>query len=357
MNNIFETPFGRLLYLSAVIGGSPPVERTATGNPVTFETDLAKPLKSLIANFLPVQDSGTPSPENVLPITGRDAVNVFHAGKNLFSTTLEQGAISANNGSDSGSDYRVRSVGFIHLSAGKYTVSAVGVGQAFFYVYDTNGQYIQSESSAGFTNIPRTLTLVGDRYVRIAFRVSSNNENVTPSDVSNVQLEVGETASTYEAPSVTAYPATFPSTIYGGYVDLVTGEVWGTWGEIESYDGETLTGKWKSDRDVYSVGGTPTTGAQVVYEIESPVLITILTPQQINAIKGNNTVWSDGNGDCEVTYLVSAAYAEDHPVGGLGSGLLGFGSGNPDPDEPGEPDQPDEPAEPDQPGDDQPEEQ
>ena len=61
-------------------------------------------------------------------------------------------------------------------------------------------------------------------------------------------------------------------------------------------------------------------------------------------------------------YLVSAAYADSHPVCGLGSGLLGGGSGNPDPDEPGEPDepvepdQPDEPAEPDQPADDQPEE-
>ena len=71
--------------------------------------------------------------------------------------------------------------------------------------------------------------------------------------------------------------------------------------------------------------------------------------EQISAIKGNNTVWSDGNGSLEVTYLVSSKYAEDHPVGGLGSGfgsgLLGSGTGD-SPDEPTEPDEPiEEPVE------------
>ena len=84
---------------------------------------------------------------------------------------------------------------------------------------------------------------------------------------------------------------------------MVTGELWGTWEEIASYDGETLPGRWLSDRDVYSAGSTPTTGAQVVYELDTPVLVTTLPTQQITALIGNNTVWSDGNGDCKVTYL------------------------------------------------------
>ena len=352
-----RTPLQRLMYLGGVVKAvsGKAVEDTATGNPVTFETDLAKPLKSLVANFLPIQSgTGDPSPTNIRPITGWTGVDVWHGGKNLFSTTLEQGAISATNGNDSGSDARVRCVGFIHLSAGKYTVSAVGVGQAFFYVYDTNGQYIQSESSAGFANIPRTLTLVGDRYVRVAFRVSSNNENVTPSDVSNVQLEVGSSATTYEAQNITKYPVTWSThgTIYGGYVDLVTGEVWGTWAGIDKKwsEGENATdigsgitrkafnmvdnlqtGNAKNKCNVapysanenaeihfyYSGSGATNRKARVFLPTETdgdtdiviitnvsvPILITTITPQQINALIGNNTIWSDGNWDCSVTFL------------------------------------------------------
>ena len=43
--------------------GIPVITATATGNPLTFETDLAKPLKSLVVPFTPVQDlHGMPNP-------------------------------------------------------------------------------------------------------------------------------------------------------------------------------------------------------------------------------------------------------------------------------------------------------
>ena len=55
------TGYKRLLALAALSGGAAPVERTATGNPLTFQTDLSKPLKSLLIPFTPVQ-SGTGDP-------------------------------------------------------------------------------------------------------------------------------------------------------------------------------------------------------------------------------------------------------------------------------------------------------
>ena len=66
-----------LLFLAGA-SGVKGVEDTATGNPLTFLTDLAMPLKSLVANFLPIQSSGTPSPDNVLPITGWTGLDVWH---------------------------------------------------------------------------------------------------------------------------------------------------------------------------------------------------------------------------------------------------------------------------------------
>ena len=62
-----------------------------------------------------------------------------------------------------------------------------------------------------------------------------------------------------------------PSAMYGGIVDVMNGTVIITHGHIASYNGETLPGVWYSDRDVYASGTTPTIGAEVVYELETPI--------------------------------------------------------------------------------------
>jgi len=66
-------------------------------------------------------------------------------------------------------------------------------------------------------------------------------------------------------------PIPLPSAMYGGIVDVLNGTVIITHGHIASYNGETLTGRWYSDRDEYVAGTTPTTGAEVVYELETPI--------------------------------------------------------------------------------------
>lgn len=42
------TPIKKLLYAKAMSGGVSLVEATATGNPLSFTTDVVKPLKSLV---------------------------------------------------------------------------------------------------------------------------------------------------------------------------------------------------------------------------------------------------------------------------------------------------------------------
>ena len=65
---------------------------TTTGTMVTFNTDLAAPLTSVKANFLPVQEgSGDPSPTNVRPITGWTGIKVCRAGKNLLDPAVKSG--------------------------------------------------------------------------------------------------------------------------------------------------------------------------------------------------------------------------------------------------------------------------
>ena len=52
--------------------------RSASGAAASFRTDAAAPLRSLFVSIDPVQSgSGDPSPENVRPISGWDAVNIY----------------------------------------------------------------------------------------------------------------------------------------------------------------------------------------------------------------------------------------------------------------------------------------
>ena len=137
-------------------------------------------------------------------------------GKNLFGGEIEQGTILQTNGTNVGSSARVRTKDYLFLKGGKtYTISAVGVGAVMVFRYNLNKEYVDG-SQAFFPNLPYTITLADDYYIRLAFRKSSNNEDITPADISNIQIEEGQSATTYEA---------FNNTIYGGYIDLIKGEL------------------------------------------------------------------------------------------------------------------------------------
>jgi len=89
-------------------------------------------------------------------------------------------------------------------------------------------------------------------------------------------------------------------TVYGGTLDVTTGVLTVTRGQIASYAGETLPGAWISDRDVYAAGTSPSTGAQVVYELAEPITYQ-LTPTQVRTLYGENNLWAD-TGDVTAEY-------------------------------------------------------
>ena len=66
-----------------------------------------------------------------------------------------------------------------------------------------------------------------------------------------------------------------------------------TYGYINSYNGETLEGKWICDSAVYEQGINPPLGSEVVYPLTAPIEVQ-LTPSQIATIKGINTIITDG---------------------------------------------------------------
>lgn len=123
------------------------------------------------------------------------------------------------------------------------------------------------------------------------------------------QLELGSTATAYEPYQVSTYTTSLGQTVYGGTLDMVSGVLTVTHGNIASYNGETLPSTWISDRDVYASGTTPTTGAQVVYELATPLTYT-LTPQQVKTLVGTNNVWASSGQIVSIKFTYGGLLSE-----------------------------------------------
>lgn len=124
-------------------------------------------------------------------------------------------------------------------------------------------------------------------------------KNIAPiSGYSEINIYVSPTE---DAEDATVYPVDLNGTRYGKQMNVTTGQL-----EVcpyyASYNGETLTGEWISDRDVYAPGTTPSIGAQVV-NIGGTLTTEQLLPTDIKTLVGTNNVWSD-SGDITLTYVV-----------------------------------------------------
>ena len=129
----------------------------------------------------------------------------------------------------------------------------------------------------------------------------------------DISINYPATDTTYHAYTGNAYAIALGDTYYGGTLDVTTGVLTITHANIASYNGESINEPWLSSMDVYTPGGTPTTGAQVVYPLTTPFDID-LTPEVISAIVGTNNVYSDTNGDTEVQYKDSIQHYIDSRV-------------------------------------------
>ena len=72
----------------------------------------------------------------------------------------------------------------------------------------------------------------------------------------------------------------FGTTYYGGIANF-DGTINLDWQHIASYDGESLSGEWLSDRDEYASGTTPSLGAEVVFKT-TPTNVRVTKPASLN---------------------------------------------------------------------------
>ena len=269
---------------------------SVSGNPVTCHPVEGYPLSAVVTLKPKQAGSGDPSPDNVRPISGYDSVTVNKRGKNLFNISkIENNDYITNNGDGSltvttEDDSNGVSSGKTlrelcgNIVPGLYTLSAESTGtEKWVYTAATDVWYYGTS---------KTLT---DEMLNSTLYLYASGVNTTAT-ISNIQLELGSTPTPYEPyqPGTTA-TLTLPETIYGGTVDAVTGIGEKTWGYIASYNGESLPGEWISDRDVYSAGTTPTTGAQAAYKLATPEPFQATGNQALPAVAGLNTLYTDGD--------------------------------------------------------------
>lgn len=236
---------------------------------------------------------------NICPISGRTNSSVMVCGKNIFDGDWHYGWIDSITGHIFiDSLYEKKYHDYIRVKPLTwYTMSAYNLGDTLNYFnifgYDKNKNYV---GAITVNILSQTTDLLAEKFQipsNVAF-IQMHISTTTLGTSDKQQLEIGETYTDYEAyQSHAATTITFGQTVYGGQVDFKTGNVTVEWGYIASYDGETLPSEWISDRDVYAAGTTPTTGAEVAYKLATPTELT-LTPAEIELLKGNNTITTDG---------------------------------------------------------------
>ena len=125
-----------------------------------------------------------------------DGESVGDRTANLWDGAVEQGSFQGANGDLVVSPRSVRSTG-IQLSGGNYTISATGCDSIILLVYSTAADYILSESTTSFQDLPFSFSLNDERIIRFALK-KNDNSNILPSDISNIMLNAGSTALPYE---------------------------------------------------------------------------------------------------------------------------------------------------------------
>lgn len=206
------------------------VEITVTGNPVTFTTNVSKPLKACSVNIPVMQEgSGDPSPDNVRNFIGVSSFDFIKADKNIFfSTDITNGVR--------------RELRPVLLQAGTYTLTADIVSE------DTEADtclIYDASNSTQLGNIERgsrkSITFTTDKVIEnIWFYASRNNTLSTGKTFSftNIQIEVGSTATDYEPYNGQSKTFNFGQTVYVVNTDILTGKSFVTH-EINTIDDNT----------------------------------------------------------------------------------------------------------------------
>ena len=328
----------------------PPLEES--GNPVVCYPVAGYPL-GVKAKWEPVQEgTGTPSPENIRPIKGRDSVKVERCGENLLNINsfnkftvngityeyVPDGGIHVSGTATSNTSSQTFPVW--HLPTGKYHGLDAGEGILSFLVVHRNGKDLWLTAKGIFEILAGDVTMY---WYMVTIAGTTIDKTVYP------YIVPGTTAPTTYKPYIRQTATlTLPETVYGGEVVAVTGGGQETWKTLtldgtegwairdtligvynllsptdngkgicthfdvkRNYSGDCIiiekngtvylgralfdkytVDTWRAYLAAQNAAGTP---VQITYKLAEPVPFTATGAQPIPAIAGVNTVLTDAD--------------------------------------------------------------
>lgn len=351
---------------------------TASGSIASFPdgTDLF-PALSVKAQIEPIQSgSGTPSPDNVRPISGHTEVVTEVCGVNLYSR--ENGEYNVPVYSTDGTSASYPDVNVVWLKVKPnttYHLSCLPPSMTFYCRWincDKDKGFISRETTYSPSSFPRSVTTPQNtEWVQVAV----NQYPTAQISQNDWEICVSETATAYEPYQGNTYTTDLGRTVYGGTLDVVSGELvvdramvdlsslswsyqstWESWytdyiadvkgtntgtetpnfvsdrfeaistnaglaPQAQGFTGITSTARGSSGCRILVKNGstTETPTGQLCYELATPQTYQ-LDPQTISLLKGNNNVWSDG--EVELTYNADVGLYIDKKLGTSGTRTL-----------------------------------
>lgn len=352
---------------------------TKSGSIASFEGNETTAIKSLTAQIVPKQSgSGDPSPSNIRPISAWSEVNVTRCGKNLVNPSeIVDGKYMAVSGAELSNADRSHS-GLIKVKPNTSYFMNGYAGNSFFAILalDENMNVLANYYGGASKNDVFVATMPNNaRYVYLNFFTTQKSTMAFYEATSNEG---------YIAYQGTSYPISLGQTVYGGTLDVVSGELkiervkeaingtvldaFATSGGINFVRGsvsqtstqntsKTITDKYRVSYNladnsfvwltgryfrVYSNSFTDLASTktlfnqnplEVCYELATPTEIQ-LTPTEVKTLLGQNNIWAD-SGDVTVeigqnpNVLVNPTLFEACPLiefNASGSGEINLGS-------------------------------
>ena len=318
-------------------------------NPAVLDNPYPNFPLQITTTFEPKQEgSGEPSPSNIRPISGFNSVKLTRCGKNL-AKSVKSTNITGIYGTSLFIDTDLK-------PSTTYTLSFVATAGNLLFINNNISEYREISTSGNRQSITFTTksTISADDYEQYDSEkgwiiLKNAGDLSTPTVFTDVQLELGSTATAYEPYTGDTYTTDFGQTVYGGTLDWNTGVLTVEWG-CKAFNGtEPLSAendyyvfwvenvpqdvinapgicshypykkyyapdekqyglnisygiRFHMDMSVYPTAdafksylaaqyaaGTP---VQVCYKLATPQIIQ-LDPQEIKAIKGINTLYSN----------------------------------------------------------------
>lgn len=265
--------------------------RTLTGNPITLKIlgNLTPEVTGLKVTMNPIQNlhgysnpwAGGAGKNKCNPLLLLDQV-----GWTTFTIQLKantQYTMSSNISQDTTGELPLY---FLSGSATPGSGTLVYSGHSVTMTSDENGEVRVQQRRVSGT----------DSFQNYQWQIEEGNQTTDFAPYSNICPISGRTETSVTRTAgedVETKTHNYGQTVWWATDDFLNGGADANGVEISSYDGETITTEWMSDRDVYAPDTTPTIGAQVVYKSTPETIET--TAEELTLLKGTNVLSTDGD--------------------------------------------------------------